>query len=388
MAPAAKRQKISRENPSNQKSIDRPDIRSFGKISKVTAKGKAPDPTSTAAKDSNYGIEELLNAAITKSSSKFRVDQLNNSSTNQTGYSSDVSSREKDDIKVTPQKRQRHRKIPLPEAETPTKGARTILGAFKISSPSSKGSSRLVSKSTTSTHEKQGELLPEPLQDLIRLYSSFLTALSLHFAHFGCLTPADLRQCTPSIERTWGKRSVELEDIKRLLGVADSCIDARRTLCATPRLSNFGNGRVCIELSETTTIEGVLARPLDEKKLNLAFEEKVNRLWIEWCSRRSNGSNVPLSKADFGLESALEFVNQLPKAPVHVCSSLGKMAPLLSKGQRRLEEFRIGALEKKAKAVEAADRPNTQKGKSAVDRKQALLSRVSPQPQPEISDPL
>jgi hypothetical protein len=386
MAPVAKRQKVSRENRLNQTLINRPDIRSFGKISKVTieAASKKDNPVQIAPKDGIARVESLLNAAIASSSSKLQEDTPLK---NKTGYTSNESSAKKDSIKVTPQKRQRHGiSDTFSEAETPTKGARTILDAFKISSPSSKGNSKSVSKSITSTEEKEPELLPEPLQDLVRLYSSFLTALSLHFAHHGCLTPVDLRQCTPSIERTWGKRSVVVEDIRRLLGVANSCMDTVGTSIPTLGLSDFGNGRVCIELLETNISGGVLARPLDEQKLNSAFEEQTNRLWMDWHSQRSKDSEASLDNANLKLNAALEFIGQLPKASINLCPSVEKMAPLLSKGQSRLEEFKIGALEKKAKAIEAANRHNTQKGKSAVDRKEALLSRVSPPPHFDTHD--
>lgn len=54
--------------------------------------------------------------------------------------------------------------------------------------------------------------LPAELLNLLALHSSFLTALSLHYAHNGTSTPADLRDLTASITLVWKQRQVTYDD--------------------------------------------------------------------------------------------------------------------------------------------------------------------------------
>ena len=112
----------------------------------------------------------------------------------------------------TPAKNSQRKKAPLRSkqvTETPTKGARSLLENFVLAASSSlqKGSSPTTSRYetpsssppsiaediTNSTSKDVSQPLPEQIQDLINLYSSFLNALSLYYAHNGLSNPADLR---------------------------------------------------------------------------------------------------------------------------------------------------------------------------------------------------
>ena len=123
-------------------------------------------------------------------------------------------------------------------AETPTKGVRSCLAALAVVSPSSTSqksplparqqrstpaSSPVRDRSPSSSPQSNSsacQSLPVELQDLANLHSSLLTALSLHYIHNGQFTPADLRVLGPAVERSWRKRRVTTEDVRRVLAIS------------------------------------------------------------------------------------------------------------------------------------------------------------------------
>jgi hypothetical protein len=252
---------------------------------------------------------------------------------------------------------------PSPATETPTRGARTLLDKLFLqsqdSTPSSSPSSSQTSKFTdidSSQTTVDSELansiveLPIELIDLINLHSAFLTALTLHYAHNGTHTPADLRLLCPNIARAWGKRKVLLEDIRRILGVLDitstpeaeipttnSTSTIRAPLTAPElSLSDYGYGKICIEI-RIPGARSKIARPLNENLLNDTFTHNLRNLY---------------NQHEFS--TITNFLASLPLAPIVTCPSLTKMSPLLAKGQRRLEDLRHGIIVKKALDAEKA----------------------------------
>lgn len=216
---------------------------------------------------------------------------------------------------------------------TPTKGARSLFNELLISSKTSSRSPlstpSFSSNLDTSTPEKTSEHLPAELLDLINLHASFLTALSIHYAHNGTHSPADLRVILPDVARAWGKRRVLLEDIRRTLGLLNSNIldidqDGKVSQLI---LSNYGQGKICVEVMVKPGKLGRILRPINENILNDIFVSGIKKAWIK---RES--------------ESVKKFVSALPMEPIVTCSSLAKMSPLLAKGQRRLEEMKSGII--------------------------------------------
>lgn len=172
-------------------------------------------------------------------------------------------------------------------------------------------------------------VLPSDLLELLRLQASFAKALTLHHAHHGTNAPVDIRVLCPSIAQAWGKRRVTLEDIQRCIGVVSNKGDA-----STLFLSDYGRGKICIELQPTEASTGTLS-----SQLNQAFEANLRVLWSEVASH----DGVDTTK----------FIQNLPKAAVKKCSSLLQTSALRAKGQRTLEELMHGIalkrLEKEAK---------------------------------------
>ena len=208
--------------------------------------------------------------------------------------------------------------------------------------------------------------LPDALQDLVNLCSSFLTALSLHFAHHGTLAPVDLRPLAPTVERAWGKRKVLTMDIQRILGVLQLKMDtseSNKTAGMADRLHlcNYGGSKICVETRDGTGSGATLGRPLDEDGLNTIFTRNVTQLWI-----------VHLGKAE-----KADLIKDLPLAPIKICPSLDKMAPLFAKGQRRLEEFKAMAAARKQENIPPLKSGTAAKQRpAAADRQKSLLERI------------
>ncbi|KFY24492.1 hypothetical protein V493_05202 [Pseudogymnoascus sp. VKM F-4281 (FW-2241)] len=250
--------------------------------------------------------------------------------------------------------------------ETPTNGAQDLLNRICLSSPSSTPSSsfndsevNLDSSQTTisSQYDPSSDELPQKLIDLSNLHSSFLTALSIHYAHNGTHTPADLRLLCPNVTRAWGKRRVVLDDIKRILAILnlDSPSSSSGTTQPLLSLSDYGQNKICVE-TRVPDRAGRIAKPLDENTMNATFAANLASLW-----HKSTPQDLDA------------FISALPVEPVRVCSSLAKMSPLLAKGQRRLEFIREGIAI--GRAVEATKTTDT-KPLDASGNRPTLLERL------------
>ncbi|KAL8832873.1 MAG: hypothetical protein Q9170_004715 [Blastenia crenularia] len=272
--------------------------------------------------------------------------------------------------------------------ETPTKGARSYLESLDLSS-SSPTPSRFSSSPTprddtpasspppaispTNVREPASEL-PEELQDLINLHSSFLTALSLHYAHHGALAPVDFRALRPNIERAWRKRRVSIQDIQQLLALQESSPTSPSRLS----LSDFGSSKICIELEALSENSTTHKQPLNEDLLNKIFSANLTNQWTAFSL--SHQDSPPIE----------DFIRSLPLTPIHLCTSTTALAPLLLKGQRRLEDLKAGAIRAQARTQpKAASKtttnnpssgteniPPTAKPPSTQARKTSLLDRI------------
>lgn len=283
----------------------------------------------------------------------------------------------------TPTKGHPHKPARPTLTETPTKGARRCLETLHLafSSPSTEDSassieattSPLTSPCSIKSHDSIGyssNVLPEELLDLISLHSSFLTALSLHYAHHGSLTPADLRLLTPSIERSWGKRKVKAEDIRRIIGLLrNSSVSeqegSRAKSTGILKLSDYGNGKICVEVTGISPKRGFIARPLNEKALNSVFVRNLQLSWDTWTIQSNQTARFH------------DFIDTLPLAAINICSSLRKITPLLAKGQRRLEDLKAGAIKSRKESVDPATAFSADKRTKATgNRKHSLLERI------------
>ncbi|KAI9881454.1 MAG: hypothetical protein M1830_000016 [Pleopsidium flavum] len=267
--------------------------------------------------------------------------------------------------------------------ETPTKGARACLETITLASSSAatKDSVSLIKPThspSTSPDSANGNdlihyssnVLPEELLDLINLHSSFLTALSLHYAHHGFLTPADLRLLTPSIERSWGKRKVRVEDIRRIIRLLSKSPPfqkegSRSNSASTLRLSDYGIGKICVEVTGVSPKCGFMPRPIDQKALNRNFVRNLKLSWETWNIDSNQTARI------------YDFIDKLPLAAITTCSSLRKISPLLAKGQRRLEDLKAGAIKPTKETLNPLATFFVDKcAKAPGNRKHSLLERI------------
>ncbi|KAK8050506.1 hypothetical protein PG994_012236 [Apiospora phragmitis] len=195
--------------------------------------------------------------------------------------------------------------------------------------------------------------LPSEIISLINLHSSFLKTLTLHYAHNGTNVPVDLRSLCPNIARAWGKKAVTENDIRICLGV-------QNMTASLLTLSNYGRGKICLEVDSSKLPGG----HLNEKELNRDYHNKMEQLWRRFTAH--------------GETDTLRFTNSLPKAPITICDSVAKAAPVLAKGQKRLEELKQGIAmkkqEKDAKPAAAAAAANSLTNPDGS--KMSLLDRI------------
>ena len=225
---------------------------------------------------------------------------------------------------------------------TPTKGARSLLDRLLLSTKTPTRSPLSSHPSNTFFAQKAySQALPAELLDLINLHAAFLTSLSLHYAHNGTHAPADLRNLCPNVARAWGKRTVTLEDIRRTLGVLNTNVPEGSKVHNISRLSlsDYGHGKICVEIKNSPRRPGSIVRPINENLLNELYVCRIKKIWEE--------------RTVEGIESR-EFIEHLPLEPITICPSLVKMSPLLAKGQRRLEDLRTGIMARKDAPKEKA----------------------------------
>lgn len=218
--------------------------------------------------------------------------------------------------------------------------AGTLFKRLRLESSPSRCSSPLTAETALTDSEVDIDLtakpgqLPNEVLALIDLHSSFLKTLTLHYVHNGSNVPADLRILCPNVARAWGKKKVTDADIRICLGVLNLASSNASQIQDKPlfTLSNYGRGKICVE---TDSAQHGSRCPLNEKKLNGLFHDNLMTLWSQFITA-NNGEANPAT-----------FTSTLPKAPVTLCASLAKAAPVLLKGQKRLEELKHGIAIKK-----------------------------------------
>ncbi|QDS68315.1 hypothetical protein FKW77_010681 [Venturia effusa] len=239
--------------------------------------------------------------------------------------------RDHDPEPVVNRKKQRLQLLTPPE--TPTKALKHAIANLSLSAipiPALKVSKRKraatpdIDTPSTSPHSEDFEDtrhatdVPPEIEDLMNLNSAFLTALALHSAHHGSASPVDVRTLTPSVTKAWGKRKATIEDIRLCLGVTGAK-NAKRNVFI---LSNYGNGRTCIEMEGKKQRRGFMYQGFDETEMRQQFESNLERAWKKWSDKGDTKS----------------FIQTLPLAETTKCSSLVKLEPTLAKDQQRLEQ--------------------------------------------------
>ncbi|KAI9929194.1 hypothetical protein ASPWEDRAFT_36826 [Aspergillus wentii DTO 134E9] len=189
---------------------------------------------------------------------------------------------------------------------------------------------------------------PQSFQDLLNLHLAFSKALTIHFAHNGATTPADLREFLPSIERLWRKRKVVVKDLQRLVWISEQ---GTQTSGPTFRLANYGLGKICLERVNRDRV--------DENEMQERFEQTVELLW-EKAEESDDGR---------------EFIETLGVSLIHE-----SLTPFSSfrKGQQRLQDLKGGIIRMKTEKLKAEkeDDGSTKKPEATTNRRMGLLDRI------------
>ena len=245
--------------------------------------------------------------------------------------------------------------------------------------------------------------LPAELVNLLALHSSFLTALSLHYAHNGTSTPADLRDLVASTTLVWRQRKVTNDDIRLLIGILNHGPSGHDN---PYYLSDYGRGKICIEIKDDSPMMGGMTH-MNEQGLQDMFKEGLDTLWSQWCTsqkmmarpiaapKRGRGRPKKTDVKQACMETFLDdtsmskFLAQLPLADITACESLTALAPAQEKGRKRLREFKEsvqqGRAQKKTRASSGKENeptPSTSQPAQAkitefdAVRKTNLLDRI------------
>ncbi|KAF1958138.1 hypothetical protein CC80DRAFT_25307 [Byssothecium circinans] len=227
--------------------------------------------------------------------------------------------------------------------------------------------------------------LPTELLNLLHLHSSFLTALSLHYAHNGTATPVDLLSLTDSVSKVWRLRKVTYDDIRLCVGVLEAGPAGKMNPF---HLSDYGRGKICLEIKDEQKmgLVGMGGLSMNEEALKDMFMASLDALWAQWSTSMPTGNGIAAKRqiatprkrgrprkvdvkqasiqpfvAENG-PSITKFIAQLPHADITTCSSLAAIAPLQEKGRKRLREFKDsvqqGRSAKKARDVSMAGKEN------------------------------
>lgn len=208
-------------------------------------------------------------------------------------------------------------------------------------------------KTAASTSLAQhGEDLPLELQDLVRLQAVLLKTLSMQHAHNGVATPVDVRSLCPHISRAWGKREVMVEDIRRCIGIMSWTPEPVETHETAVSLTDYGRGKLCIELHSTGSVN-----LLQERDLNKTFAANLRKLWA--------------AREDANMQW---FLASLPKAVIKAGTSM-HVPPVIANGRRAMAEMRE-ALALKQREKEDAQKSRQQTSTNADGSKMSLLDRI------------
>lgn len=203
--------------------------------------------------------------------------------------------------------------------------------------------------------------LPPHLADLIALNKAFLKTIMIQISHSGSTAPIDIRVLSPHISRTWGKRQVTVEDIRRCIAIqSHSKGDAASPFIIT----DYGRERVCVELAN-----GVEMVAIKEDRLCRQFEDNIRALCTEKATDEMTDVDVPLQSLS---------LSELPQATIKEMGNGLRVNPLMAKGQQVLSELKSGIAAKQVKQQQKEQQATAHKNPllNPDGTKMSLLDRI------------
>ncbi|KAG5953355.1 hypothetical protein E4U53_005899 [Claviceps sorghi] len=188
-------------------------------------------------------------------------------------------------------------------------------------------------KKTDKAHAKakaQDGLLPSDLAELVALNKAFLKTITIYIAHNGCSSPIDIRLIAPDVARTWGKRQVTVQDIRRCIA-----IQSHRQPAHAPRfiVTDYGRARLCVEV-----VPGSDGVRIDQDRLCREFEDNMRA----WCAEQAMNQMT-----DVDILLARMSLSDLPQAVIQDKGDGTRANPLFAKGQKALDNIKTDMAAKK-----------------------------------------
>lgn len=201
--------------------------------------------------------------------------------------------------------------------------------------------------------------LPPHLAELVDLHRALVKTIMIQIAHNGSNTPIDIRALTPNIARSWGKRQVTIEDIRRCIAIQAS---TERGTTSPFIVSDYGRGKVCIELDSRHNDASV-----NQDKLCRHFEDNLRHLSSERATDEMADVDIPFQGLSLG---------DLPQVAITNMDLGLNGSPILVKGHRALTELKNGVAakqeEKQAKQQAVINNPML----NPDGTKMSLLDRI------------
>ncbi|PQK08579.1 hypothetical protein BB8028_0001g06530 [Beauveria bassiana] len=167
---------------------------------------------------------------------------------------------------------------------------------------------------------------PPHLAELVRLHRAFIKTVVMQMAHSRSNVPLDIRELAPNISRSWRKRQVTVEDVRRCVAIESS---TQQGGIQSPFIvADYGKGKVCVELRAEYH-----GGALNQTQLCKQFEDNLRNMCMEKATDRMTDVDVTLE----GLSLA-----ELPQADLTDMNTRAKTAALLAKGHKALLELKGG----------------------------------------------
>lgn len=267
---------------------------------------------------------------------------------------------------ITPQHKRFKDALPPSPAETPSRKTALLFDRLRLDGP--KPPSCTLSKVNDTPpdtpeslrHEDEGDL-PEELRDILALHAAFLAAVTLQHAYNESSSRIDLSDLLPTISHIWKKRAVQLDDVRRVLFLAQKSGSGLV-------LEDFGRAGLSIELNlGGQKRHGRANTGSDTARVNAESEAHLCRRWSRWLCINDNDDQV-----------VQQFIANLPLADIVQNSSVNGAAPLLSRGQQRLTDLRShqAAAQTESSSVSTAVKTEDKKPAAIQKRGTSLLDRV------------
>lgn len=385
MAGTKKRKHVSADEQSSHQMLSHHSIKSFGSVRKFHDVDNGLKKRKTAHQREltppPIAVASGKNDKKRKRSDSLVEEDAVNRHVKDAGEQKDTSKRDG----ATPRHKQAKNTQPVSPVETPSKSAMVMLNKLKLDS-----NVKAIPFALNATQHPCGTPPESPeaeqntaakwlveLEDLTKLNAAFLSALSLFYAHNGTSSPVDVKALLPMVTKTWRQRSVSLDDLRLLLGLAQEDD-------STFELQDFGKAGICLtKVQPRGRATKRAASYVDEADLNSRFEDGLRNRWITWLastSKENRGARV--------------FLDQLPLAKLTKNESVEKVAPLFARGHQRLADLKASQAASTAESVhpsklaaEQTTTPSVQsRGTNLLDRilaKQALTASLPTGPTKE-----